>query len=386
MSKNEPIIASKLPKVGASIFSKMSGLAIDHNALNLSQGFPDFGVDEKLIAMVYKAMKEGFNQYAPMPGNAYLREVLTAKINRLYNANYDANEEITITAGGTQAIYTAISAFVKEDDEVIIFTPAYDSYDPAITLHGGKTKYVALKLPDYKIDWNEVKKLVNHKTRMIIINTPHNPSGSLLSSADIKELEKLVLGSDIIVLSDEVYEHIIFDGQQHESICKYPNLKANALAVFSFGKTLHVTGWKMGYIVGAERLMKEFRKVHQYTVFSCNHPLQVAIANYLENEETYLGLPNFYQQKRDLFLHAIKGSNFDPIPCKGTYFQLLSYKRISDEKDTLFAEKLTKEFKIAAIPISVFYNTQMDEKVLRFCFAKNDETLVRAGEILKSIH
>jgi methionine aminotransferase len=385
MKKNDFSIASKLPNVGTSIFTKMSVMAQEHGALNLSQGFPDFGVDPKLIEMVSEAMKAGFNQYAPMQGALALRETISAKLAKLYGCEYDPKEEITITAGGTQALYTAIAAFVKEDDEVIIFTPAYDSYDPSISIHGGKTKYVALKFPDYKIDWNEVKKLINHKTRMIIINTPHNPSGAMVTAEDMMMLEKLVSGTEIIVLSDEVYEHIIFDGAIHQSICRYPKLKENAMAVFSFGKTLHVTGWKLGYIVGAERLMREFRKVHQFIVFSANHPFQMAIAEYLKNETTYTELPNFYQHKRDVFLEAIKGSKFDPIPCKGTYFQLLSYRKISDEKDTLFAERLIKEYKIASIPISVFYNTQMDEKVLRFCFAKNDETLMKAGEILKRI-
>jgi methionine transaminase len=385
MTHQSLTVSSKLPKVGTSIFTKMSAMAQEYGALNLSQGFPDFDMDPQLIELVYGYMKKGANQYAPMAGALSLRKVLSDKIERLYGVSYNPETEITITAGGTQALYTAISAFIREDDEVIVFTPAYDSYVPSIELHGGKTKYVALKAPTYKIDWDEVKKLVNHKTRMLIINTPHNPSGTILSELDMRTLEKIVLGTNIIVLSDEVYEHLVFDGQAHESVCKFPNLRKQALAVFSFGKTLHVTGWKMGYIVGPELFMNEFKKVHQFTVFSSNHPVQLAIADYLKEKSVYDHLGTFYQKKRDLFLEAINGSPLVPLSCAGTYFQLLSYASISNEKDTLFAERLIKEQGIASIPISVFYNTQLDEKVLRFCFAKKDETLLKAGEILKRI-
>jgi methionine transaminase len=385
MTQHTLTIPSKLPKVGTSIFTRMSALASECNALNLSQGFPDFEMDHRLIEMVYYYMKSGANQYAPMAGALSLRQVLSKKIEQLYGVHYDAESEITITAGGTQALYTAISAFIREDDEVIVFTPAYDSYVPAIELHGGKPKYVALKSPDYAIDWNEVKKLVNHKTRMLIINTPHNPTGTILSKSDMLTLEKLVAGNNIIVLSDEVYEHLVFDGNAHESVCQFPNLRKQALAVFSFGKTLHITGWKLGYIVGPANLMHEFRKIHQFTVFSCNHPVQLAIADYLQDAETYMGLAQFYEQKRNLFLQVIEGSSFRALKCEGTYFQLLSYADISTEKDVLFAERLVCEKGIATIPISVFYNTLLDEKVVRICFAKKDETLIRAGELLKKI-
>jgi methionine transaminase len=385
MTQHTLTIPSKLPKVGTSIFTRMSALASECNALNLSQGFPDFEMDHRLIEMVYYYMKSGANQYAPMAGALSLRQVLSKKIEQLYGVHYDAESEITITAGGTQALYTAISAFIREDDEVIVFTPAYDSYVPAIELHGGKPKYVALKSPDYAIDWNEVKKLVNHKTRMLIINTPHNPTGTILSKSDMLTLEKLVAGNNIIVLSDEVYEHLVFDGNAHESVCQFPNLRKQALSVFSFGKTLHITGWKLGYIVGPANLMHEFRKIHQFTVFSCNHPVQLAIADYLQDAETYMGLAQFYEQKRNLFLQVIEGSSFRALKCEGTYFQLLSYADISTEKDVLFAERLVCEKGIATIPISVFYNTLLDEKVVRICFAKKDETLIRAGELLKKI-
>lgn len=378
-------ISSKLPGVGTSIFTVMSAMAREYNAINLSQGFPNFPVDPKLIENVEKAMRSGFNQYAPMQGDQRLRELLIDKIEKRYGAKYDASNEITITSGATQAIYTAISAFVKEDDEVIIFTPAYDCYQPAITLNGGKPVFVPLRSPNYSINWEEVKKVITGKTRMIIINTPQNPSGKVLSSSDLIELEKITKGSDIIILSDEVYEHIIFDGIEHESVCKYDGLRQRSLAVYSFGKTFHVTGWKMGYVVAPEILMNEFRKVHQFNVFACNHPMQVGLADYLENENSYTGIESFYQQKRDVFLDAVKDSRFIPLTAKGTYFQLLDYSNISDENDVDFAQRLTKEFKIASIPVSVFYNTKLDEKVLRFCFAKDEDTLLKAGEVLNKI-
>ncbi len=385
MPKYPNIIHSKLPNVKTSIFTKMSALANQYNALNLSQGFPDFPVDNEIIELVYKHMKNGANQYAPMQGAMILREVISEKIEKLYQLKYCPEKEITITAGATEAIYSTIAAFIKEDDEVIIFTPAYDCYDPTVKLHGGKSIFVQLSSKDYSIDWALVKKVISHKTKMIIINTPHNPTGSVLSQKDMIELEKLVYGTEIIVLSDEVYEHIIFDQKSHQSACRFPKLASQTLAVFSFGKTFHVTGWKLGYIVGPENLMSEFRKVHQFNVFSCNNPIQLAVAEYLQNESNYDSLHTFYEQKRNTFLNAIKGSRFEPLHCSGTYFQLLSYKAISEEKDIDFAVKLTKEFGIASIPISVFYNSQIDDKVLRFCFAKEEETLEKAGNLLKTI-
>ena len=378
-------IFSKLPKVETTIFSKMSAMANKFGALNLSQGFPDFEVDKKLLSLAEKSMNNGNNQYAPMPGLISLREKIAEKINGLYNISYDPVSEITITSGATQAIFTAITAFVKEQDEVIIFTPAYDCYQPAVELAGGKPVFVQLKAPDYSVNWEEVKKLISQKTKMIIINTPHNPTGTILSRDDMLELEKITSESEIIILSDEVYEHIIFDQIEHESICRYNGLAARSMAVFSFGKTFHVTGWKMGYCIGPKELMKEFRKVHQFNVFSSNHPLQHALADYLRDREQYLSIGSFYQKKREVFQQAIKGSRFKIIPCSGTYFQLLSYATISQESDVLFAERLVKEHSIAAIPVSVFYNSPLDEKVLRFCFAKKEETLQSAAEILCNV-
>lgn len=378
-------ISSKLPEVGTTIFTKMSALANEHGAINLSQGFPDFPIDERLVDLVNDKMKAGFNQYAPMQGALALREVIAAKLENAYGVKYCPQEEITLAAGATEAIYSTIAAFVKEEDEVVVFTPAYDCYVPAIKVHGGRPVFVQMNAPDYKIDWDHVKKVVNAKTKMIIINTPHNPTGSILNASDLEELEKIVLGKEIVVLSDEVYEHIIYDGHAHESACKYEELRKQTLAVFSFGKTFHVTGWKLGYIVGPEKLMTEFRKVHQFNVFSCNHPFQLAIADYMQDSSTYTGVASFYEQKRNKFLNSIQGSRFKPLTCSGTYFQLLSYEDITDEGDVEFAERMTKEFGVASIPVSVFYHSKLDEKVLRFCFAKQDETLVKAGEILKGI-
>ena len=378
-------IFSKLPKVGTTIFTKMSELSNQHGALNLSQGFPDFDIDMKLVDEVEKYMRKGFNQYAPMPGLMKLREKIASKLYSLYDIDYHPESEITITAGATQAIFTAIAAFVKEEDEVIIFTPAYDCYQPAIELVGGKPVFVQMTSPEYKINWEEVKKLISQKTRMIIINSPHNPTGSLLSKEDLLELEKITSDSDIIILSDEVYEHIVFDNQAHESICKYKELANRSLAVFSFGKTFHVTGWKLGYCIGPKELMTEFRKVHQFNVFSCNHPLQLAVSSYMDDPENYLHIKEIYQSKRDLFTSSIEGSRFKMIPCLGTYFQLLDYSDISEENDVDFSIRLIEEYKIASIPVSVFYNSPLDEKVLRFCFAKKDETILKAAEILQGI-
>ena len=379
------LINSKLPNVGTTIFSVMSKLAVDHNAINLSQGFPDFACNEDLIALVNKYMKAGHNQYAPMPGLIGLREQLAEKTETLYGTKYDPDTEITITAGATQAIYTAISAIIREGDEVIIFEPAYDCYQPAIELNGGKTIYMQLQAPDYTIDWESVKKMINHHTKMIIINTPHNPTGSIMSVADMMMLQKIVQGTDIIIISDEVYEHIIFDQQLHQSVARFPILAERSFIISSFGKTYHTTGWKMGYCVAPKNLMAEFRKVHQFLVFSCNTPIQYALTDFLKQKEQYLELGNFYQKKRDFFIDAIKGSRFELIPAAGTYFQLLNYKSLSKEKDAEYAIRLTKEFGIASIPISVFYHEQVDNHVLRFCFAKKEETLAKAAEILNKI-
>ncbi|MBM78478.1 MAG: methionine aminotransferase [Crocinitomicaceae bacterium] len=381
----ENSLTSKLPRVGTSIFTEMSQMANQYKAINLSQGFPDFDVDDELIKLVKKYLNKGIHQYAPMQGAIQLREAISKKISSQYGNHYHPESEITITAGATQAIFTAISAFVKEEDEVIIFTPAYDCYEPTVELNGGRSVFVQLKSPDFKINWEEVKKLISQKTKMIIINSPHNPTGQILDENDLKELEKITNDSEIIILSDEVYEHIIFDKNQHQSICKYPKLSNRSFAVFSFGKTFHVTGWKMGYCIGPKNLMNEFRKVHQFNVFSCNHPLQLALAEYLEIEEYYLRLGDFYQEKRDYFNDIIQSSRFTIIPSSGTYFQLLNFSNISEDSDLEMCKKLIREHKIASIPISVFYNSTLDEKNLRFCFAKKKETLDAAGEILIKI-
>ena len=378
-------LQSKLPEAGTTIFTVMSKLAAEHNAINLSQGFPDFNCSEELISLVNKFMQKGFNQYSPMPGLMSLREILAQKTEELYGTKYDPETEITITAGATQAIYTAITAIVKEGDEVIIFEPAYDCYQPTIELNGGKTIYLQLEAPSYSINWEKVKKVINHRTRMIIINTPHNPTGSVLSATDMAELEKITYGTDIIIISDEVYEHIIFDGHVHQSAARFPGLAERSFIVSSFGKTFHTTGWKIGYCVAPKNLMTEFRKVHQFLVFACNTPIQHALAEYLNNKQNYLTLGNFYQQKRDFFNSRIKNSRFILEPSAGTYFQLLSYKNITEEKDNELAVRLTKEMKLASIPVSAFYHESTDNKVLRFCFAKKEETLEKAAEIIGKI-
>ncbi len=378
-------INSKLPEVSTTIFTVMSQLAHKHDALNLSQGFPNFEASSELIDLVAHAMQNGHNQYAPMPGLLSLREVITKKTNSLYGSHYHPETDITITSGATQAIFTIISAFIHPGDEVIIFKPAYDSYEPSIKLYKGTIVPIQLTAPNFSIDWQEVASKITSKTKMIIINTPHNPSGSVLSKEDMLQLEKLIQNTDIILLSDEVYEHIIFDDQKHQSAALFPGLAERAFITASFGKTFHTTGWKMGYCLAPKELMAEFRKIHQFNVFSSSHPMQYALAQYLKVPEHYLSLPDFYQQKRDFFLSMIKNSRFKFIPASGTYFQVLDYSAITDESDIAFAERLTKEHKIASIPVSVFNLNQKDDKVLRFCFAKTEETLKRAAEILCEI-
>ncbi len=378
-------IISKLPATGTSIFAIMSGLANEYNAINLSQGFPDFPIDETLIKLVHENMLKGRNQYAPMPGIMPLREKISELFFDRYKVSYHPESEITITAGATQALYTAIEAFIRPGDEVIVFEPAYDSYGPAVRLQGGMVKYAQLKQPDYTINWDTLASLISGNTRMIIINSPHNPTGSIIRASDLKKLETLIKNRDIIVLSDEVYEHLIFDNHKHESVCKYPSLATHSLIVGSFGKTFHTTGWKCGFVLGPPNLMAEFRKVHQFVVFAVNTPVQYAIAEFLSNQENYIHLGTFYQKKRDLFLSLVKSSRFTAVPAKGTYFQLLNYSNISDEKETDFAIRLTKEFGIASVPVSPFYHNQTDNKMLRFCFAKTTETLEKAADILCKI-
>lgn len=385
MNKFNGNIISKLPGVETSIFAVMSGLANQHKAINLSQGFPDFPVSEKLISSIHKKMKAGLNQYAPMPGVAEFREQIVKKAYKTYGIEYNVDSEVTVTAGATQALFTAIAAFIREEDEVIVFEPAYDSYGPAVRLNGGVVKYSQLRLPDYHIDWQEVARMITHRTKMIIINTPHNPSGSILSEEDMLQLQKITKNTDIIILSDEVYEHIIFDGKKHESVCAYPDLAERGLVVGSFGKTFHATGWKMGFVLAPANLMKEFRKAHQFNVFAVNTPIQHALADYMTDPENYLHLGEFYQQKRDFFTERVKGSRFKIIPSYGTYFQLLDYSAISEEKEMDFATRLITEFGLASIPVSAFYQKKDDNKILRFCFAKNEETIEKAAEILCKI-
>ncbi len=376
---------SKLPDVSTTIFTVMSKMAHEHQAINLAQGFPGFDSDPKLQQLVTKAMSDGYNQYAPMQGVYSLREQITQKLNTLYGSDYHPETEVTVTAGATQAIYTIVSAFIRTDDEVIILKPAYDCYEPAVIVNGGKVIPIQLKAPDYKVNWKAVEDAITPKTKMIFINTPHNPTGTILDKEDMLELERILEGTDIILLSDEVYEHIVFDGKRHESVARYPALRARSFITASFGKTFHNTGWKMGYTVAPKELMAEFQKVHQFNVFSVHHPSQKAFAQYLKEPSHYLELNDFYQQKRDLFLNLIEGSRFTAKPAAGTYFQMLDYSAITNESDTAFAKALTIDYKLASIPTSVFNVDQEDFKMLRFCVAKDDETLKKAAEILTSI-
>jgi methionine aminotransferase len=378
-------LISKLPNTGTTIFTKMSAMAAEAGAINLSQGFPDFDVDRALINRVAHHMRKGANQYAPMAGAPVLREKLAEKTQKLYGHKVDSDSEITITAGATQAIFSAIQAVVRSEDEVIIFEPAYDCYAPAIRLAGGEPIRVQLEYPGFAYNWDAVRSRVSARTRMIIINSPHNPTGTAISDQDMAQLQKITEGTDIIILSDEVYEHILFDGFGHQSVLRYPDLAERAFAVFSFGKTYHVTGWKMGYIIAPEALMKQFRLVHQFEVFSVNHPMQLAMADYLEDATKWQELNAFYEEKRNYFISLLKESKFKIIPSKGTYFQLLDYSEISEEQDEKYAELLTWNHGVASIPISVFYRNKDDNKVLRFCFAKSDKTLEKAAEKLCEI-
>jgi methionine aminotransferase len=363
----------------------MSALAAEHQALNMGQGFPGFAMDQSLIDRVHHYMSAGYNQYSPMAGVPALRDRVSQIIHAQHGHCYDPATEITITAGATQAIFTAISALVHEDDEVILFAPAYDCYAPAIELQGAKCVWMNLHWPDYQIEWDHFKKLINHKTRMVIINSPHNPSGRMMSHQDMEQLTHLLDGSDIVLLSDEVYEHLVFDDQTHCSASRYPGLRDRSLIVGSFGKTLHCTGWKTGYIAGPEKLMTEFRKVHQYNVFVANTPIQYAIADHLEDPNTYLGLSAFYQAKRDRFCDGLRDSAWNLMDCQGTYFQNLQYTKLSSTGDIEFAQHLTIAHKITAIPCSVFYPDHCDEQVLRFCFAKTDADIDKAIQLLNAI-
>ncbi len=357
----------------------MTRMANEYNAINLSQGFPDFDCSDKLKQLVNHYIDTGHNQYAPLEGVFTLREKISDKIKNLYNHKYDPKTEITITAGATQAIFTAISAFIRENDEVIIIEPAFDTYEPSIKLNGGVPVFVSLQAPEYKINWKEIEKAINSRTRMIIINSPHNPSGVVFSEEDMQKLQKITFGSKIIILSDEVYEHILFDNEVHQSVARFPELASRSLLISSFGKTYTTTGWKTGYCCAPEDLSTEFRRVHQLIVYAANTPIQYAYAEMLDFPEEYLKINNFYQQKRDLFINLLRESRFKIIPSKGTYFQLLDYSDISDKSDTEFSDYLIKKVGIAAIPISEFYHQKTNDKMLRFCFAKTDDTLMAAA-------
>jgi methionine transaminase len=375
-------VASKLPRVGTTIFTVMSRLAAEHNAINLSQGFPDFDCSPELRGLLVKYLNSGFNQYPPMAGIMPLREAIAEKVQTLYGAHYDPEHEVTVVPGATYGIFTAVAAMVRPGDEVILFEPAYDSYAPAVEVNGGRPVYVQLRYPDYSIDWREVQKAITPRTRMILVNTPNNPTASVFSGEDLRMLESVLGNTGIVVVSDEVYEHIVFDGCRHESLARYPGLADRSFIVSSFGKTYHVTGWKTGYVLASRELMAEFRKVHQFNAFVTNGPVQYALAEHMKNKDAYLSLAAFYQKKRDFFLDGIKASRFRPLPSRGTFFQNLCYDAVSEEKDSDLAIRLTKERGVAAIPVSVFYREPPPHRVLRFCFAKSDETLLRGAEIL----
>ncbi|WP_323002542.1 pyridoxal phosphate-dependent aminotransferase [Denitromonas sp.] len=378
-------VSSRLPQVGTTIFTVMSRMATEAGAINLSQGFPDFNAEPVLFERVSHWMREGYNQYPPMAGVAVLREAIAAKVADLYGTAYDPDTEVTVTAGATQALFTAVAALVHPGDEVIIFEPGYDSYAPAIELQGGRVVRLALHAPDYRPDWAAVAAAITPRTRMIMINSPHNPTGSVWSAEDMAHLAELVRGTDIVIVSDEVYEHIVFDGRQHESCARHPALAERSVIVSSFGKTYHITGWKIGYVVAPAALMAEFRKVHQFNVFTVNTPMQYALADYMADPSRHLGLAAFYQAKRDRFRAALAASRFELLPCSGTYFQLARYRAIRDVPDTAFVEWLTRDMKVAAIPVSAFSAAAEDEGVVRFCFAKHDDTLDAACERLAAL-
>lgn len=377
-------IHSKLPHVGTTIFTVMSKLATDTGAINLSQGFPGFNCDQHLLDLVTKYMAKGFNQYAPMSGVPILKQRLAEKTKLVYGVDYHAEDEVTIVSGATEALFSAITAVVKEGDEVILLEPAYDSYAPAVILNGGIPIYIPLRLPDFSVDWEKVKSAINPKTRLIMVNTPHNPTGFVWSQEDVNMLAKLIQDTDIYVVSDEVYEHISFDGRTHISLMTHQVLKERTFVCGSFGKTFHVTGWKIGYCLAPRELTSEFRKIHQFVTFSTPTPLQYALAEYLEAPDHYLSIPDFYQEKRDLFCEGLKGTPFRFVPAQGSFFQLVSYGHLSQESDYDLAVRLTKEIGVASIPISVFFNEKTDHKILRFCFAKENSELEQALDKLQN--
>lgn len=375
-------IQSKLPHAGTTIFTVMSSLAVEHGAINLGQGFPDFDMDPQLHELVYKAMRDGGNQYVHMNGLPALRKALAEKVTSLYGNNLDTENNITITPGGTYAIYTAFTTILQPGDEVIVFEPAYDCYIPAIEMNGGVAITIPLQFPEYKIDWQLVRSKISPKTKAIIINSPHNPTGAVLASDDIEQLKAITRDSNIFIISDEVYEHLIFDDKEHLSLLKYPELFERSFVCFSFGKTYHCTGWKIGYCMAPAPLMKEFRKVHQFNCFTTNSTVQYALAEYLQNKEAYLQLGDFMQQKRDYFERAMQETRFEALPTHGSYFQLYRYGNISDEKEYDFAVRMVKEKGVAVIPVSAFYKSPVNNGVVRFCFAKKESTLDAAVERL----
>jgi methionine aminotransferase len=373
-----PAIQSKQPNAATTIFTVMSALAAQHNAINLGQGFPDFMMDEELTDLVAAAMKNGHNQYVHMNGLIQLRESIAEKINYLYDNAVNADTEITVTPGGTYAIYTALTTILQPGDEVIVFEPAYDSYIPTIEINGAVPVIIPMRFPDYSIDWEQVKQKISTKTKAIIINTPHNPTGMVLNADDTEELKTIVKNTSIFIISDEVYEHLIYDGKQHESMLRHSELYERSFVCFSFGKTYHCTGWKIGYCVAPAALMAEFRKIHQFNCFSTNSTVQFALAEYLQQKDKYLQLGNFLQKKRDYFASMMLQTKFKALSSYGSYFQLFSYNEISNEEEKDFVIRLTKEYKVTGIPVSVFYKNNTDNKVLRFCFAKKENTLEEA--------
>lgn len=378
-------ITSKLPDVGTTIFTVMSQLAMEHDAINLSQGFPDFDAHPELIAQVHHYMQKGMNQYAPMQGVAQLRHQIALKLKTVYQTDIDPETQITVVSGATEALYAAITSVVQPGDEVVVIEPAYDAYVPVIQLNGGIPRFVPLRFPGYRVDWDQVKNTVCDRTRLIILNSPHNPTGTILTAEDITTLEDICEKRNVFILSDEVYEHIVFDGQDHQSMLRSEILAAKSFVVSSFGKTYHTTGWKIGYCVAPRQLTQEFQKIHQFLTFTTNTPIQLAYADFMQQKQHYLQLPKFYQHKRDLFLDLMRHSRFIPLPCQGTYFQMMDYSNISDEPDVAFARRLTTQYGVAAIPVSVFYHNLTDNHVVRFCFAKQDQTLVQAAERLCQI-
>ncbi|WP_028522326.1 methionine aminotransferase [Runella limosa] len=375
-------ITSKLPNVGTTIFTVMSALAAEHKSINLSQGFPDFDMPEELVNLTCEALQNGYNQYSPMAGWMPLRESIAAKVHDLYGVEINPDSEITITPGGTYGIYTAFTTVLQPGDEVIVFEPAYDSYIPNIEINGGIAVRIPLEFPTYRINWELVRAKITPRTRMIALNTPHNPTGSILRASDIEQLRQLVEEFDLLIMSDEVYEHLIYDGEPHQSILRYEDLRQRAFVNFSFGKVYHCTGWKMGYCIAPPAFTAEFRKVHQFNCFSCYTPAQVALAEYLKNKEAYRSISGFYQEKRDYFAELMKQTRFKPLPSYGSYFQLYYFDHLSDLSDKDFSIWLTKEHGVACIPVSAFYQEAIDNGVVRFCFAKKEETLEKAVERL----